>query len=218
MERRVERIALGGLFLGVVAVAALLVRPAQMLETVRHVADDTLLFGVILTGLFLVRPIFLWPTTPLAALVGYGFGITLGLPLALVGVLATVTPTYVAVRWLDGGATGGRVRGTVRRYFAATGPVRGVTAARLAPIPSDVTTAAAAVSGVRYRPFILGTAVGEFPWLVAAVLVGATAETVVTDGLGGVGLTVAVACSGAALVLLAGPAARWYGLNTSLGQ
>lgn len=219
MTDRAVRMGAGCLLLGAVVVGALLVSPETTLATLATLEGDPLAFTLVAAGLYAIRPLFLWPTTPLAVVVGYGLGVTVGLPLALVGVLVTVTPVFLAVQWLvppdDGG---GLVRRTARRYFETTGPVRGVTAARLAPIPSDVTTAAAAVSGVRYRQLLLGTAIGELPWLVAAVIVGATAQTVAADGLGAVGLSVAVACSLAALVLLTGPALRWWGLEAPLDQ
>jgi len=102
----------------------------------------------------------------------------------------------------------GRARAAGRRFFAATGDVRGVTAAKLAPIPADLATCGAAASGVSVRGFVVGTLLGELPWTVAAVLVGASAGRIATDGLGSLGLPLAVAAGVAAAVLLAGPTYR----------
>ena len=208
-----------------IGTASLLVSPSATFEVAERVAADPYLFGLLVAGLYVIRPLFAWPTTPLAVVVGYGFGVSLGIPIALVGVIGTVIPVFLAVRWFtDGSSTGEaeasvgvaapidagleRTGSTVRRYYETAGPIRGVTASRLAPIPSDIATAAAAASGVKLRHLVIGTAVGELPWTVAAVVVGASAATIRTDGLGEFGIGFAVACTVAALLLLAGPAYR----------
>ena len=208
-----------------IGTASLLVSPSTTFEVAESVAADPSLFGLLVAGLYLVRPLFAWPTTPLAIVVGYGYGIGLGVPIALVGVLITVLPVYLTVRWITDGSpieanrpplvgsasiSAGleRTGSAVCRYYETAGPIRGVTASRLAPIPSDVATAAAAASGVKLRHLIVGTAIGELPWTVAAVVVGASAATIRTEGPGEFGVAFAVACTLAALLLLAGPAYR----------
>ncbi|QCW02652.1 TVP38/TMEM64 family protein [Natrinema pallidum] len=209
--------ALAGAIVASGAVAAgVLVSPSTIVGTVDAVAADPILFGLLVTGLYLVRPLLAWPTTPLAAVVGYGFGVPVGVPIALCGVVVTVFPVFVAARWLAAGASDEdadaalleRAGDTVARYYETAGPLRGVTASRLAPIPSDVATCAAAVSGVGCRQLVLGTVVGELPWTVAAVVVGASAATVTAGGLEGVGVALSLACAAAAVLLLAGPAYR----------
>ncbi|QLG48484.1 TVP38/TMEM64 family protein [Natrinema halophilum] len=199
--------------MGIVA-AGLFVSPSTMLDMVDSMAADPFTFGLVVTGLYLVRPLLAWPTTPLAVVVGYGFGVAVGLPVALAGVVTTVLPVFFAVRWLavdDGTNDGGlfeRTGDTVSRYYDATGPLRGVTASRLAPIPSDVATCAAAVSDVEPRHLLIGTAIGELPWTTAAVVVGASAATITSSGLGELGLALSVVCAVAAGLLLAGPLYR----------
>ncbi|MFA9416545.1 TVP38/TMEM64 family protein [Natrinema sp. HArc-T2] len=213
-----SRALAGALIVAGMIAAGVFVSPTTVLETVDAVAADPLSFGLVVVGLYLVRPALAWPTTPLAAVVGYGFGVTAGVPIALAGVVTTVLPIFVAVRWLTGDDTaaaadssGGlleRTGETVARYYDTAGPLRGVTASRLAPIPSDVATCAAAVSGVELRHLVVGTAIGELPWTVAAVVVGASAATVSTNGLGDLGLTLSLGCAFAAALLLAGPLYR----------
>ncbi|AFO56814.1 MULTISPECIES: VTT domain-containing protein [Natrinema] len=200
---------------GAVAAGAL-VSPSTIIGTVDAVAADPVLFGLLVAGLYLVRPLLAWPTTPLAVVVGYGVGVPVGVPIALCGVVVTVFPVFVAARWLAAGAAGEdadmalleRAGAAVARYYETAGPLRGVTASRLAPIPSDVATCAAAVSGVGYRQLVLGTVIGELPWTIAAVVVGASAATVTAGGLEEVGVTLSLACAAAAVLLLAGPAYR----------
>ncbi|WP_247001108.1 VTT domain-containing protein [Halosolutus gelatinilyticus] len=231
---RTSRRAIAGLVVIGAVVAGVLVSPAATAAAVASIAADPLLFGLVVAGLYLVRPLFAWPTTPLAAVAGYGFGVALGVPIALVGVVATVIPVFLAVTWVtidadgaaaktgpttDSGRLSTAIAGPVERlfertgtaidrYYETAGPVRGVVASRLAPIPSDVATAAAAIADVRLRQLVVGTAIGELPWTIAAVVVGASAATLSTDGLAGTSVALAIGCAVAAALLLAGPAYR----------
>lgn len=210
----------GALVAGSLAVSSLLASPSAVVTAVESAAADPFLFGLVVAGLYLVRPVLAWPTTPLAAVVGYGYGVAVGVPIALLGVVVTVIPVFLAARWFSEGCSEtawttlpfgrsiDRGRGAVVGYYETAGPLRGVTASRLAPIPSDIATCAAAVSGVRLRHLAIGTAVGELPWTVAAVTVGASAATITTDGLGSLGAPLVVGCAFAAALLLAEPAYR----------
>ena len=218
MSSTALRPLVGVFVLGVVLTAGVVTSPAETFATLEAVAADPVSFGLVVVGLYLVRPLFAWPTTPLAVVVGYGYGVALGVPIALAGVVATVIPTFLAVRWFaDGPSSDSTTFGPVleracaatTRYYETTGPVRGVIVSRLAPIPSDVSTAAAAVSDVDLRHLAVGTALGELPWTIAAVVVGASAATITAAGLGDLGLPLAVACAVAGAVLLAGPAYRF---------
>ncbi|MFP9192804.1 TVP38/TMEM64 family protein [Natronosalvus vescus] len=216
------RALLGTVLLGVVLVGSVVVSPSASLGLLESVAGNPYRFGLVVAALYAIRPIFAWPTTPLAVVVGYGFGITLGVPIALLGVALTVIPVYLVVRWLtESSADRARVCATlpfgttlershrvVTQYYETAGPFRGVVASRLAPIPSDVATGAAAVSGVRLRHLVAGTVVGEVPWTIAAVVLGASTATLAasvrdTGGLGEYGMALAVICTAAAVVLVA---------------
>ncbi|WP_339103372.1 VTT domain-containing protein [Haloterrigena salinisoli] len=220
----------GAIAIGAILAAGALVSPSALLATVESVSADPVLFGLVVIALYLGRPLLALPTTPLAAVVGYGYGVAVGVPVALLGVVVTVVPVFVVARWIAAGPTDGdagqspsasvstagpfgsileRAGAVVGRYYATAGPVRGVVASRLAPIPSDVATCAAAVSDVRLRHLAIGTAIGELPWTIAAVVVGASAATVRTGGLGELGVTLALACFAAAIALLAAPAYRF---------
>ncbi|EMA47079.1 TVP38/TMEM64 family protein [Halobiforma nitratireducens] len=239
------RAAFGALVAGAIVLTGLVLSPGTIFGALESVTGDPYRFAVVVAALYLVRPALAWPTTPLAVVVGYGYGVALGVPVALAGVVVTVIPVFLAVRWLADGGTDGSVsavsptdRGAdtganvdgdgdsdntdasderslldrtgavVARYYDTAGPIRGVAASRLAPIPSDVSTAAAAVSGVQLRHLVAGTIAGELPWTIAAVVVGASAATITTGGLGDLGLALSVACALAAVLLLAGPAYR----------
>ncbi|MFD1646431.1 TVP38/TMEM64 family protein [Haloarchaeobius litoreus] len=222
---RVEfgRRALAGAVVACVVVASLLTSPETALEHLATIANDPVAFAAVLVGLYIVRPFLAWPATLLAVVVGYGYGVALGVPVALAFVVGTSLIPFYATRWFDGGTLeptdtpdepDGGLRGHVERYFGATGHVRGVTAARLVPIPADIVSCTAAVSGVPTSAFVAGTLLGELPWTLAAVVVGSSAKELSTGGLGSVGLPLGVVTVAAAMVLLAGPAYRSYAQST----
>ncbi|MFT4891481.1 MAG: putative membrane protein YdjX (TVP38/TMEM64 family) [Halobacteriales archaeon] len=202
-----RRRIVGGIVVLAVVCGALLVSPTTAVERMGTVAEDPVLFGAVLLGLYLVRPLFAWPTTPLAVAVGYGYGF-LGVPFALGGIALTTIPPFLAVRRFDRGADVGRVGEASERFFAATGGFRGVVAARLAPVPADVATFAAGLGDVRLRTVIAGTVIGEVPWTVVAIAVGASADRLAAGRVEAIGPPVVLAMIGLAAILLAGPARR----------
>ncbi len=224
------RALIGTGLLGVVLIASLMVSPTETIAALESITGDPSAFAVAVVALYAIRPLFAWPTTPLAFVVGYGYGVTLGIPVALVGVVSTVIPVFLLTRWVvatDSTDTcsvlpfGGLLewsRDIVATYYDTAGPVRGVAASRLAPIPSDVSTCAAAVSGVRLRHLVVGTALGELPWTVAAVVVGASAASITSDGLGEIGLTLVFVCTLAAFALLAGPLYRFVSTQRAVSS
>ncbi|AGB16701.1 hypothetical protein Halru_2110 [Halovivax ruber XH-70] len=216
-----RRVVLGAIaVLGIVG-AGLVVSPSVAVARLESAASDPLTFGLLVAALYLVRPALAWPTTPLAAVVGYGFGVSAGIPIATAGVLVTILPPFVVIRRVTSrpdkrernatsafGTTLDRARRYVDRYYDAVGATRGVVVSRLAPIPSDVATACAAIRGVSTPQLLVGTAIGELPWTVAAVTVGAsTASLTGVDGQQFDPLLLA-SCLLAAGLVIAGPLYR----------
>lgn len=150
----------------------LLVSPAALVDRLRILLFSPW-FPLVLVGLYLLRPALAWPITALSVLVGYRYGLALGLPIALAGAVGTSLITYVVARHLrtDVGWIG-RVTAGSERFFSAAGGLRGVIAARLAPTPAEAISAAAGVARVPVATFVAGTLVGELPWTVAAVVAG----------------------------------------------
>ena len=165
-----------GALTAVVAVAlvgaGLLVSPATLLGRLGGVLTSPW-FPLVLVGLYLIRPALAWPITALSVLVGFRYGLALGLPIALVGAVGTSLVPYAVARYLrtDSGWIGRAADGS-ERFFAATGDLRGVAAARLAPTPAEAISAAAGVARVPVAAFVAGTLIGELPWTVAAVVAG----------------------------------------------
>lgn len=161
-----------GVAVAALVVVAVVVRPDRALGILRAAVASPW-FPLLAVGLYAVRPFLGWPISLLSALVGFRYGVAVGVPVALVGAVGTSLPAYVVGRRVPAdGRLLGRFTGGSRRYFDATGDLRGVVAARLAPTPSEPVSAAAGAGGVGLRAFVAGTFVGELPWVVATVVLG----------------------------------------------
>lgn len=203
-----RRLIAGALVLAVVVVGVLFASPEAVSDGLLRLAARPLRFGLVLLALAVVRPFLAWPTTLLAVAVGYGYGWP-GVPFALLLVTLTALPPY----WLAlaGRGTGeGRVARVGERVVSATGATRSVAGSRLLPTPSDAVSVAAGVAGVRRPPFLLGTAVGELPWVVAGVAVGVSADRIAAGDLSGFEPSLLLGTAAAGLLLLAGPLYRGY--------
>ncbi|KAB1198541.1 MULTISPECIES: TVP38/TMEM64 family protein [Haloferax] len=189
-----------GLALAVVVVAAFAVSPATVISHATWVAADPVRLVVAASLLALVRPLLAWPTTLLALVVGYGLG-PVGIPFALALIVLTSIPPFLFARHYREAT---RLAEVGEQTVAITGSVRGVTASRLLPVPSDVVSVAAGVANVRLGAFALGTAIGELPWAIAGVVAGASVETLTTESLQAIvrpEFAVLVALAGVALLV-----------------
>lgn len=197
------------LAVGVVVVVSLLVSPSRVLHAVAELAEDPLTFSVVVLGAALLRPAVAWPMTPLVGVVGFVLGVTpLALALGLAVAVVTTVPPYVVARWYrPSEGVLGRLGTTGAGYFETTGDTRGVVVARLVPVPTDVASYGAGFSSVALEPYLLGTALGELPWVVAAVVAGSSMETLTTDGFS-VGLPLVAGSLAVAALLLSGPLYR----------
>lgn len=205
MKRATRRQVVGlGLAGGAVLALSLALSPSRFLSSLVALGDDPLAFGLVLVALAVVRPFLAWPVGVLAGLAGYVLGLA-GLPVAFAVVVLTTLPPYVLARTTrpTGGVLGWAGE-TGAALFATTGDTRGVLAARLAPVPTDVVSYGAGLARVRPRPYLVGTAIGEVPWVVASVVAGSSMERLTTEGLSA-GLPLVVGAAAVATLLLAGP-------------
>ncbi|MFC7202370.1 TVP38/TMEM64 family protein [Haloferax namakaokahaiae] len=203
------RFIAGGV-IAALAIGAFVVSPAAVTERAAWVAADPVRLVAVALALAAIRPFLAWPTTLLALLIGYGFG-PIGIPFALALIVATSIPPYLVARRYG---RGGRLAEIGEEAISVTGTVRGVTASRLIPLPSDVVSVASGVANVPLGAFVLGTALGEIPWAVAGVVAGASVETLTTESLDAVlhpEFIALIALGGVAL--LVGPAYRYYREN-----
>jgi uncharacterized membrane protein YdjX (TVP38/TMEM64 family) len=206
VQRR-SRAALGFAVLLVVGIGAALTSPQWVLSRLDWLAADPVRFVAALVALALARPLLAWPTTLIAVVVGYGWGLR-GLPVALALIALTSVPPFLLARQ---SADGGRFATAGARAVDATGDLRGVIVSRLLPAPSDVVSVGIGLSGVPLRAFVIGTAIGELPWAVAGIVAGQSIERVLREGLGAViELELVLAAGVAGVLLLAGPAYRHF--------
>ncbi|MFD1641246.1 TVP38/TMEM64 family protein [Halohasta litorea] len=210
MQRR-TRLAVGGVTLLGVGLAAWVVSPAVALARFEALASNPLLFAAVILVVALVRPACAWPTLVLSTGIGFAYGLS-GLPLALGALVLTSLPPY----WFGASTAGsGRLTTAGQTLLAETGGVRGVTAARLLPLPSDVISAGAGAIHVRLPPYLVGTALGELPWAVLGLTVGRSVDHLTTGELSGaVDPWLVAGMTATAVLLLAGPcyrlaSARW---------
>ena len=214
MNRRfvVGGYAVAGTVLAAMVAFAWFSSPDAVLEPLTWLADEPVRFGAVLLGLAAVRPFLAWPTTLLAVAVGFGYG-WIGVPVGVALLVLTALPPYGLAR-----AGRMRLRADIRtadricsageRLADATGSVRAVTATRLLPLPSDAVSVGAGASGIRLRPFLVGTGVGELPWVIVGVAVGVSLDRLAAGELSAVDPTAFVAMAGLGVLLLAGPVYR----------
>ncbi|MFC6989262.1 TVP38/TMEM64 family protein [Haloplanus sp. GCM10025708] len=203
MDRR-RRLAVSSALVGAIAALGWVVSPDAALSRLSWIAADPLRLAVALCVLALVRPLFAWPTTLIAVAAGYGFGLA-AIPFALALIVLTSVPPFLFAHRLRDG----RLASIGERFVDETGDLRGVTASRLMPAPSDVVSAGAGVAGVSPGAFVVGTAIGELPWAVAGVVAGDSLGALTAGALGDAIDVRLVAVAGiAAVVLLAAPVYR----------
>lgn len=195
-----------GAFLGLLILVGILVSPRSVRGWLLGLLWEPW-FPFVLVGLYILRPIVAWPISALSILVGYRYGLVIGFPIAMAGVVFTSLLPYAVARLYrpDSGLLGVAADGS-ERFFGTTGDIRGVIAARLAPTPAEVISVAAGVGRVSVPAFVLGTTIGELPWTGAAVFAGYTMRSL--SFASGFDLRLAIAGAIAGGLLVAGPVYR----------
>ena len=196
-----------GAAVAAVAAGGLLTSPDAVFARATWLVGDPVRLVAAAVVFAAVRPLVAWPTTLLAVFLGYGLGLA-GVPIALVLVALTSVPPFLLARRLGGD---GEVAAAGAAFVERTGGVRSVVASRLVPAPSDVVSVAAGVAGVRLPAFLVGTAIGEIPWVLAGTLVGISAETLTAGAVANAADPRLIAAAGTAAALLLAPTAyEWY--------
>jgi uncharacterized membrane protein YdjX (TVP38/TMEM64 family) len=208
MRRATRRGLVGAGLAGGIAIAATVaLSPAAVLERMTELAAEPLFFAALLVAVYLLRPVVFWPISAISLLVGFVYGPTIGIPVALVGAVGTCVPPFVLARYARDSGLTGSLGARAERLVDVTGGVRGVAAGHLAPLPVDPVSYAAGMSAVSPRQFVLGTALGEVPWVVAAVVAGSSMRSLSIRGADA-GLPLVVGAAALAALVVAGPAYR----------
>ena len=189
--------------------AALVFSPEAVLSSLAGLSERPWLFLSAITVLFLVRPLLMWPVSVFAVTIGYVLGIEYGIPVAVAGTVVSNTVVFLLARYArtDAGVVGFASRSS-DRFVDLTGELRGVVVARLAPVPADVVSSAAGLSDVSLRAYVVGTLIGETPWIAAEVVAGSSMHTLSVHGLSH-SLSLLVGASALSAVLLARPVYRY---------
>lgn len=195
-----------GLLAACVLAGGLVLSPDRVLGELRALAAKPLLFGSALLVAYLLRMFLAWPISLFSILLGFLYG-PVAIPVGLAGAVLTCLPPYLLARRAGTAGPLGRAGAAGERLFDVTGGLRGVAAARLAPLPTDPVSYGAGLAGVRLGPYVLGTALGEAPWVVVTVTLGASLETLTVEGVS-TGLPLLAAALALALMLVAGPLYR----------
>ena len=213
MDRLVKRQLVGtATLVAVLGAVAVALSPARLIEEAMHLADHPVYLAGVIVALYLVRPFFAWPTMPLSAFVGFVLGVEYGIPVALMGALVTcLIPYRLAERAGEQGGLFGWLSDSGQRIIEVTGETRGVLAARLSPVPADPVSYGAGFAGVSTRAFVVGTVLGEIPWVVVEVVAGASMRSLTLSGFSIEALPQLLVSLGAmALLVLAGPTYRHF--------
>lgn len=201
-----------GVALGAVLVlgAALFLSPERVLGELAAMRARPLLFAVGLFAVYLLRPVVAWPISVLSIVVGFVYGPVVGVPIALAGAVVTCVPPYLLARRAGAGAGAlGWLGDSGGRLFGVAGDFRGIVGARLAPLPADAVSYGAGLSGVALVPYVAGTLVGETPWVIAAVIAGASMGQLTVRDAGTATVPLAVGGAALAALVLAGPVYRY---------
>jgi uncharacterized membrane protein YdjX (TVP38/TMEM64 family) len=211
-SRRRRLAKLAALALGVLAVAGLwhlgpLARwtaPQELAAAAAPLLAPPLGPSLAAVGIALASAL-LFPVTPLIVATGLLFGPWLGAPVAFVGALFSALLGYGAGRalWRDGlrRLMTPKIRRAARRIRGAG--LLAVAAVRVVPVaPFGAVNLAAGAADVRARDFVLGTAIGMAPGIVAMTALAERLRDAVADP--GWGTALALLALVAALLLARG--------------
>jgi len=203
-----RQVASLGALAATLAAAALVFSPSAVLDSIAGLSAHPVLFLAVLLVAYVARPFLMWPVSVLSITVGFVLGTTYGVPVAIAGTLVSNTIPFVFARYLrtDEGVVGFASRSS-DRFVETTGEFRGVVAARLAPLPADAVSSASGLSGVSFGTYMVGTLVGESPWIAAEVIAGASMHSLSVHGLSH-SLSLFAGATALSVLLLAGPAYR----------
>jgi uncharacterized membrane protein YdjX (TVP38/TMEM64 family) len=189
--------------------AALVFSPRTVFSAIAGLSARPWLFVAVVVVLFVVRPLLMWPVSVFAVTIGFVLGVEYGVPVAVAGTVLSNTIVFLLARYArtDAGVVGYASR-SGDRFVDLTGELRGMIAARLAPVPADVVSSAAGLSEVSLRAYVLGTLLGETPWIVAEVVAGSSMHTLSVHGLSH-SASLLVGATALSAVLLARPVYRY---------
>lgn len=177
------RLAVLAVWLATLAVAVVIVGPENIPDPGRitpgGIREFVLSYGalaaIVYEAMHALRPFTFLPATPFTIAGGYIFGPVYGLVLAMAGTTLAATITFYLSRYV--------FRDFVRRRLSTRyagfdsrfdgGGMLTVASLRFIPVlPFDAVGYVAGVSSIRYRDYLGGTLIGEFPGALVLTLLG----------------------------------------------
>jgi uncharacterized membrane protein YdjX (TVP38/TMEM64 family) len=153
------------------------------LEVVQRLLDfmTTEFWGpLVYIGLYIVRPLILFPSTVLTLAGGFVFGPLLGVLYTVLASNASSTVAFFVGRYFGEGLfKDDGSNGLIQRYARRMreNSFETVMIMRFIFLPYDAVSYLAGFLKIRYWPFILATALGSIPGTIAFVGFGASIET-----------------------------------------
>lgn len=146
-------------------------------------------------GVYLLRPLVLFPASLLTIAAGVLFGPVVGVIAVVIGANGSALVAYTIGRLLrsrgattDGMPAAALDTGSLRARWEEqlrTRSFETVFVMRLLFLPFDVVNVASGALAIRVAPFVLATALGSLPGTISFVLLGASLDRI-DEGLGGI--------------------------------
>ncbi len=144
---------------------------AQLVDVLRGGAGPLLYIGV-----YLLRPLVLFPATVLTVVGGIVFGPILGTIYTLLGSNGSALVAYAVGRFFGSNTPIAQNDGTLGRYITRlrANSFTTIMTMRFIFVPYDLVNYLAGILRIDWRPFLLATALGSLPGTLAFVLFGAS--------------------------------------------
>jgi phospholipase D1/2 len=145
--------------------------------------DDPRVPYVILAA-YLIGSLIMFPIVLLIAVTAYALGPVAGFAYAMLGSLLGAVATYGVGCWLGGRSPRRPRRGrlaALHRTLRAYGLIAVITTHLLPVAPFTLVNFVAGAARVRFRDFVLGTAIGMFPGVLAITLFERQLENALRD-------------------------------------
>lgn len=143
-------------------------------------------------GVYLIRPLVLFPASVLTVMGGILFGPWLGVAVVVIAANASAMVAYGVGRLLDASGSASERTTDERVSFMASWSRRlrqnsfeTVFVMRLVFLPYDLVSYGCGALRIRWVPFLAATALGSFPGTISFVLLGASLERI-DEGIDGV--------------------------------
>ena len=154
---------------------AIVYRDALDPEVLRPIIDENPVSPLFFIVLQILASLLFVPRTVLGIAAGMVFGLVWGIVWAILGSLAGAAAGFALVRWM--GAEGALDAAPGIGKFverAEHGHWRSVAIVRLLPLPHSAVNTALAATKLKWRDYLIGSALGMLPMTIAQVNIGAS--------------------------------------------